>query len=141
MAIKTKSIKRQIVKKMLKWLLFSVLIALLPIMFNWIILVSRSSPSSLQDVIKQGELLLVIAALTASGLGEIIASGSYMAIGKIFASGGCVIILIFASLYYSYVSTTNYVLDSSIVSLTSLWLYVFAVISSGSCVALAEFKS
>ena len=127
--------------KLLKWLIFSVVIALLPIIFYSLQLLTRGLSPTLELVTSKGELLLISTAMAAGALGELITSQSDKKIFKIIAGGGSVIILLICSLYYADVAScilTNQAIQAEVVSRISIIGYCFSFISSGSCIFIAE---
>jgi len=129
------------ITKIVKWFIFSVIIALLPIIFNLLIVLSNGVAPSLEILTSRGELLLVAAGIAASAIGELIASGQNYMTPKLLAGGSCVIILSLASLYFAHISATiilGKTLDANVVSYTSMYLYIFAILSGASCIVLAE---
>jgi hypothetical protein len=91
--------------KLARWFVFSVLIALLPICFTYVYMLTDGKSPSLPDVLARGELLLISVALAADALGDLIASGPSNVGFKIAAGGGCLLTIVFASLYFAVVST------------------------------------
>jgi len=92
--------------------------------------------------VARGELVLIAAAITAAAVGELFGAGTNrFEIPKLFAGGAAIVILILASLYFADVSAVHQAgqkPDLAVVRTVSSWLFLFAVASSGSCVALAE---
>ena len=129
-------------EKVIRWLIFSVLIALLPIGFNYLSMKTKSIPTSLEIICAQGELLIVSAALNAAALGELFGSGpASLMIAKIIAGGVCVIILLLTSLWFADIAATillNKPLDANIIMKGSLFAFFGTVAASGSSVALSE---
>ena len=127
--------------KIIRWFTFSVIIALLPIFFNFLVMLITSTKPTLQGLLSHGELLLVSVCLAASALGEIIGSGSNFIRLKIVASGGCVITLTLSSLCFAFITALgilSHKFDIAIVTNMSISLYFFSVITSASCVYLGE---
>jgi len=130
-------------EKLIRWFLFGVVIALLPIIFNSLRLFTHGGSLTFGQLVGRGELLLVTAGISAKAIGELIGSSTSMKIPKIIAGGVSLVILALASLYFADVAATyanNQTLDLSVISRMSLILFLTAVVSGGSCVALAEVK-
>ena len=134
----------QMFNRLIRWCVFSVVIATLPIVFNYLIMVTRGAEATIITLTSRGELLLLAAGMTASAVGEIIGSGSNLLKLKIIAGGGCVIILMLAALYFAHVSAelnAGRTIQLSVVSNMSVLMFVFGIISSGSCIAIVELES
>lgn len=128
-------------QKIFRWLCFSVLVALTPIFFNYLGLLTMKLAPSLNKLLSNGELLLITASMTATAIGEIILSGRNKALMKISACFGCVICLLISALYFAFVSSLTAsakTFDPMIVSWVSIGLYIIAFISSTACVVLSE---
>jgi hypothetical protein len=117
---------------LLKWLIFSVILAVIPIGFTYIHLLTDGKPPTLPALIAHGELALISFILAADAVGDLIASGKEKQKRKIVCGGGCVLTAIAASLYFAHVSL-NSKADPNIVFSVSLWIFGFAVIASGMC--------
>jgi hypothetical protein len=134
-------------EKVLKWLMFSVLLALVPIAFGVLSYASRNSGLGLQvstaRILSHGELLLVASALCAAAVGESFGEGKKYRIPKLLSAGCAIIILLFSALYFAdasaaYLAEVEY--NENLVRTTSIYVFIAAVIASGSCIALAELK-
>jgi hypothetical protein len=129
--------------KLARWLLFGVLMALLPLAYNLLHVVTRGGKASVENLTGHGELLLVAAAISAAAIGELVASGPKAPIGKIVSGGGALLVLGFASLYFADVAwaeKTGEKLLASVVCNTSVVLFASAFVASLACVALSEVK-
>jgi hypothetical protein len=132
-----------IIEKLVKWIMFSVAVALLPLVFRFLQIVTRGQLPSIQDITSQGELLLISGAMAAAALGEIIMSNISHSILKIISGGFCVIMLLISSFYYADIASYSFnglALNKGIASEISIITYIFTLISSGSCIAVAEVE-
>lgn len=130
-------------EKLTRWFLFGVIVALLPVIFNYLHLRTRASSVSFDDIAGRGELLLVAAGIAATAIGDLLGSSASMKVPKIIAGGFSVIVLGLASLYFADVAAaylSNQNINAHIVSNTSLTLLLSAIVTGGSCIALAEVK-
>lgn len=121
--------------------MFSVFIALLPLLFNGLAAFGRQSAVTLSTMLGRGELLLISGAIAAAAIGEIIASGEDHKVRKLFAGGGCVLVLALTSLWFADISTAykaGTLIDEGVVAIGSLIIFLATIITSGSCVALSE---
>lgn len=131
------------VERLIRWFLFSVVVALLPIGFNLFRIVMRGGQASVEALTGHGELLLVAAAICATALGEIITDTSSRRIPKLVAVGASVIILVFASLSFADIAAgqaSGDKIESTRVAWSSLTVLFFAVLAGGSCIALTEVR-
>lgn len=128
-------------EKLVRWLIFSVVIALLPLAFNLLNIISQENTISFYLIFSHGELLLVSAAITATAIGELVASGKNKAIAKLISGGCCTVDLIVASYWFSLISTSismSIPVNSKMVAQGSIAIFLFSVLASGSCIALSE---
>ena len=91
-------------EKLVRWLVFSVAIALLPLAFNGLKVLGRGETLTFVSLCSRGELLLISAAISAAAIGELVGRGGGKAIPKLLAVGSCVIILALASWWFADVS-------------------------------------
>ncbi len=130
----------RLIERLVRWFIFSVTIALLPLMFNYFRLLGRGENPDMNLVVSRGELLIVSAAIAAGAVGELIASGRALAIPKLISGGGCILILFLASLWFADISVaaiSGQVIDARTVSVYSMYIFAFTVVSSGSSLVLA----
>ena len=81
------------VENLMRWFVFSVLVALLPLVLNALIVATDAEPFSLVQLVARGELLIIAAALCAGAIGDLIGRGTQRASAKIVAGGACVMLL------------------------------------------------
>jgi uncharacterized membrane protein len=55
-------------EKLVKWFLFSVVVALLPLIFAWLI----TAPKGISQAISKGELFIISATICAAAIGDLI---------------------------------------------------------------------
>jgi hypothetical protein len=134
-------------EKLIVWIFFSVGIALVPLAFAGLRLQTKKTPNAFSIVIARGELLLLIAALCGSSIGELIGSNESHKILKLISGGSSIIILLFSSLYFSFVSEyktasttqrTEENTEDGVIIRTSLILFCLAFVSCCSCVLLSK---
>lgn len=98
-------------EKLVRWCIFSVLLALVPIAFTALRLSTRTDSPPLAEsvvhVLARGDLLLIAALLSARASGEILGSGASYRVLKLIANGGATIILLFAALYFADVTAAQ----------------------------------
>ncbi len=128
-------------EKVLRWMIFSVVLALIPLLANALITVTFGASLTLTGMLEHGELLLIAAALSAAGAGELFGTSNTNKLKKITAGGGSILILLSAAIYFASISSAasmGALIDISMVSIVSIVFYVCALIASFSCVALSE---
>jgi hypothetical protein len=128
-------------EKVIRWLLFSVLIALLPLGFNAISLFTRGISVDLVNLVSRGELLLISTAICAAAVGELVPTGPALRISKIIVVGSTVIILIAASYYFADISAGYRLgekMDFNVIRDISLIAFISSVVSGALCVILGE---
>ncbi len=128
--------------RLLRWMLFSVLVALIPLLLRWVALLSQymgvSNASTL--VLARGELLLISTAIAADAIGDLVASSQRNRSAKILAAGFCVLSLLFSALWYA---TNSTIIDmggstnARIVAVGSVVVFVVTILAGGSCKWLA----
>nr|VFJ48057.1 MAG: hypothetical protein BECKDK2373B_GA0170837_101954 [Candidatus Kentron sp. DK] len=133
------------VAKLTRWFLFGAVIASLPIWFNlYRLIIPGSEPVMLLIAsCSHGEPLLVSAAISGAALGVLLGSGSRMLVAKAVAGLGCAVVLVLASIGFAYVAGNPdrvLPLDPESIALASLAMLSFGIVSSGSCIALAEYR-
>lgn len=128
-------------QRLIRWLIFSVIVALLPLAFNAFMILVTGKELSLLLICSNGELLIISAAISAAAIGELFSSNYPHQIPKYLAGGGCVISLCVASLMFAYIAgaaKSNVTLEGQVILNSSLIMFIFAILSSGSCIAIAE---
>lgn len=127
---------------LIRWLIFSVLLGLLPIAASLLRLLTRGDAPSVASLIAHGELLLPTASISAAAIGELLGSeGRRRTLGLI--SGGVATLVLMLSCFY-YAEVTGAVpgvrpLDSTIVSGISFSFYLCAVVAGAACRIIAGY--
>ncbi len=80
-------------EKLTRWCIFSVAISLLPLVTAWLGLLTGGHSATLSDILKNGALLLITAAISGVAIGEVVGSGGAHIRLKLLAGGGCVLVL------------------------------------------------
>jgi hypothetical protein len=129
--------------KLTRWTIFSVLLALVPLLVSALIRATRRQAADLDTILSNGELLLITVGLAGAAVGELIGSGRGVArpMRELISAGMSVVILVVSALYFADVAAAKaaaQVVDSPLIASVSLGVYVAALISSGACIALAE---
>jgi len=132
----------QIPRNFLRWFIFSVLVALVPLFITGVILITKETPPPiLLTVLGSGQLLLISTAIAADAIGDLICASIEYATLKIIAGGGCVIALMCGALWYA---ANSAMLEfgkpgrASTVTKGSLIIFLLTVISAGACKMLTQ---
>jgi len=125
-----------------RWLIFGVLLALVPLIFSWAAREMRSQPSGLDVVLANGELFLVTAAISGAAVGELVGvvRTTRQPFWEIVAGGCCLIVVVLSAHLFADISAvraTAATVDPQRVSTWSLWLYAIGLVASGSSVAIS----
>lgn len=129
--------------RLLRWFLFSVIISLVPLIFDGVLLWSRETPSRqiAVAVLAGGELLLISTAIAADAVGDLVGSGSTRTGLKLLVGGTCVISLLFAALWYaanSVLENTGQHANPHAVITGSAVVFICTVCAGASCKWLGE---
>ena len=128
----------------IQWLIFSVVIALLPLLCNLLRDIRKGDGIALVRLFSHGELLLVSAAISASSLGHLFgAKNPSNVLLNILAGGAGVGVLMVASFWFADVSAACHSnptesIDSKAICVGSIIVFVCAVAASSSCVLLGK---
>lgn len=122
------------------WLIFSVIIALMPIIFNvMVVTLVIESNTDIFTILAQGDFLIVSVAIGSEAIGRIVSSGQAHRTSRIIPMGGCFLLVIFSSLLFAYVSRPAEIpIIIENVSTISSVIFLMTMIASGSSVVLAE---
>ena len=124
-----------------KWFVFSVCIALMPIIFSFIVLSIQRNNVSLASLLGRGELLILASALCAAALGDLLMSKKAKPWARLICGGSTLLSLVMSSLLFAAIAGTpakGQELDLVLVRDVSLWLFLLSLITCGSSVAVAE---
>jgi hypothetical protein len=95
----------EMLEKLLKWLLFSAIVSVVPLFSTYIILIIYSSKPSFVSIISRGELQLISVALLANGIGEVVTSGSIRKVFQILLAGVSTVFLLIISIWYGAITS------------------------------------
>lgn len=129
------------VEKLVRWALFGVVIALLPIAFSGFKILHRGEAFDHSLLLSDGELLLVSAGIAAAAIGEIVASGANAKILKVVCGAGATALLMISSFSFADIASLSPTLsDGAAIAAESLWIFAFTVLSGASCIILSEVR-
>lgn len=125
--------------RVLKWVLFSVLFSLLPIIFDYIIAIGpHKGLPDIADVLSHGELCIVGATLSGVAAGEIHnAKVKSENIGTSLFFGS-IISAILNGVLYTAIKTNAQAPENSAYYWTSILMFFFAVVIATSCISVTE---
>jgi hypothetical protein len=136
--------------KIVRWLVFGVIISLVPILLVYTDLLLEKQPVTTEKLIGHGELIVIAWVLAAGAVGELIGSPAANPIAKIVFGGIALIVVIVATYYFGVVAEAQILATSpnapadavkllaeksaTIVDY-SRWFFIFSLIPSGICIA------
>jgi len=124
-----------------KWVAFSVVLALVPLLFSWIYGEIFGIDRTLESILATGELYLITAGLCAAGVGELVSATNERTKSRLVSGSITVVLLLLAALLFAAVSTPSGAPnppDTTVVMRTSLYLYGASVVASTVCAILAD---
>lgn len=124
-------------EKLTRWLIFNVMIALVPLSAGFLGLHLGRQVPSLHTLTARGELRLISSAIAAAAVGELIPAGRARATPKLCAGGSCILLVLLSSLFFSAIQARQDADPQSILSM-SLWLFAGTLLAGFSCVYLAH---
>lgn len=139
----TRSLVYPMLEALIQWIIFSVVIALLPLLFNLLRDIGKGEGINLVRLFSHGELLLVSAAISAGSLGHLFGAENPSSIPKVVSGGSCVVVLMIASFWFADISgawqsNPTLTLNSKAVCVGSIIIFTCAVFASSSCVLLGK---
>jgi hypothetical protein len=124
-------------QKLFSWLIFSVLLALLPFILGIINLSSRGINVDIVTLLGRGELLLISTTLCAIALGELFSIAKKSLVVQLAGGMSFIIISISSSLYAHLLMRGDEMISHNVVFM-SIGLFVLSVITSSVCIIMAE---
>lgn len=131
-------------EKITRWIIFDVVVALLPLAFNALRSITKTGTCTLEAVTGKGELLLIASALCAAAIGQLLASDQpKYKVRRLLAGGATTALLMLAALYFAFADDFPKVAAAAAIQrvcYVSITMFVFGVIASVSCLVIAEAK-
>lgn len=125
--------------KLARWLIFTVIFALVPLGVATLALLTYSKPFSLSAIAEHGELLLIATVIGGSAVGELIAPRTHRwPVRKIVCGGATLVLVITSGMWFAIIVSSAGTRNSDVVSFGSLAILIFTILSSAGCVALSE---
>ena len=130
---------------LLKWVIFGVIIALAPLGASFLNAVTDETSSAWltvgKQVLAEGELLLIAAAIAADAIGDLIGSGRDDLTLKLLSGGACVLVVFVASLWYGHIAALVHAgktPQTNLVPVGSLLVLAGTVLATGVAKFVAE---
>jgi uncharacterized membrane protein len=131
-------------EKLLRWALFGVIFALLPITFNFLSAVTRNQAIAVSSLASHGELLLISVSISAAAAGELFGrEEGHMRSFRLFVVGMSFIIVCVASLWFADIASavrTNEAINEGAVAVGSGIIFLSSIMTAGCCIALSELR-
>lgn len=123
-------------EKLIRWFIFSVLIALTPLFMSYVGLRLDRKEPSLYLLTARGELLLISTTIASAAVGELLPGGRNQAVFKLVAGGSCMFLILLSSLSFAAIQARQNA-DIAAIFTMSVWLFGGTLLASLSAVYLA----
>ena len=127
-------------RKLVRWLVYTVVIALVPLLFTLLNLATYSKTVNLKAITEHGEMLLIASALGAGAIGEMFTAKVRLSFPQELCVGATLILVIVSSMWFASIASGAGSVNLNVVSFGSLTLLICVICSSGGCVYLSEAK-
>jgi hypothetical protein len=131
-------------ESLLRWSLFSVIFAVLPVAFNALSAATRGEVAGYETLVGRGELLLVSVGISAAAAGELFGQDERLLKStRLFLVGMSFITVCIASLWFADIANlvrTNEYHNQHIVALGSTVVFFCAIVTGACCMVLREMK-
>ena len=132
------------IHRIAKWFIFSVLMALVPLVALALSLLVHGVDVRLDLLTGRGELTIIAAALCARSVGELVGAESEAgSTPRIVVGGITLTLLLLSALHFADISSsyrTSTPINATTVSITSTILYISSILGGFSCLWLSESK-
>ncbi|MET7414029.1 hypothetical protein ACWD7B_20950 [Streptomyces rubiginosohelvolus] len=143
-SIDGESPREEALGKVIHWLFFGVIFAIMPILAGMLINVSRGEGVGFWELIGRGELLIVTAGLAAAAAGQILTkktpsrklTANLLAFGNIVIA--CLTSIVFANISSGFQSGDQ--IDQHAVGIQSLWFFGITFLTAGSSALIVELE-
>lgn len=124
----------------MKWFLFSVILALGPILLDAALTYGAARPVTRPYLLGNGQLLFPAVGLSAAAMGDLVLLGKNFSVVQVVAMVGALVVLTAACVYYALLSGAYLEPPDHRVISFSAYAYVGAVVCSGIGFLLAELE-
>ncbi|MEM6635548.1 MAG: hypothetical protein AAF667_06615 [Pseudomonadota bacterium] len=134
---------KKIFEKLSRWLIFSVAISLVPLIFAAISLASRGSSVELIAVIGNGELLIISTSMCAAAVGELFGAGQKYKYVQVILGGLAVLLLMLSALNFADIAAVRAAgsnVVSEVLRSTSIVIFLASVVVSCGCIVVSEIE-
>ena len=124
--------------KVVRWIIFEVIISVLPLGFAYVDLTMKAKDPTWAGVIGNGELLVIVWAISAGAIGELFGSDGRPLL-KVICGGLTLLVIISATHFFSAITearASNVKLDDAFVVSASVKLFIFSLAPSLACLAI-----
>ncbi|MGE5529145.1 MAG: hypothetical protein ACM3X6_08385 [Patescibacteria group bacterium] len=130
----------RVLSQIVKWLIFSVAIALAPLVCRLIVSGFWGQYLTVTELCCGGELFLISSTMATTAVGRLVATDKKLGTLKNVAAGCTLFLLLVSSFSFAFITANAGARPLIAVNVASSSYYVFAttVVSSGSCVIMAE---
>ena len=133
----------KLITKLMRWLVFSVLLAVAPLAGSFVTRMTRKLPTDLDAILANGELLLVTAGIVGAAVGELLGNQhtERRPVPEVIAGGASLLILFFCAVVFADTAAAkaaSQAIDGAAVTNFSLLMCGIGLASSASCVLLSE---
>jgi hypothetical protein len=129
---------------LIRWTMFSVAFAVLPVAYNGLSALTRGKPISYDALLQNGELLLVSAGVAASAAGELFGRQEHLLKNiRLFLVGMSFITVCVASLWFADIATAvraHELVDKQAIAQGSTLVFLCSVVCGGCCMALSRME-
>jgi hypothetical protein len=126
-------------RKLLRWVLYTVIIALIPLLFTLINLATYSRPLTLISVTEHGEMLLIASVLGAGAIGELLTTKTRpLSLAQELSLWATLVLVIVSSMWFAAIAAAGGIPNPNVVSWGSMVMLLCVIFSSGGCVYLSE---
>ncbi len=125
--------------KLANWLMFGVLLALVPIIFDYLITYMSTGSNEISIFLSKGELFIVSVAISANACGSYIASKTDSYGLKPLITGSSIILIIISSLLFAAISTAyGQSYDPVKIQFISVLMFLLNLGASAGCILLGD---
>lgn len=126
------------IQRLRKWLLFTVLIGLVPFLFVGFQALLDHRPLRLELFFAKGELLLLCCMLSATAFGDLLDTPKHLAVYRDFVGFFAAMVVLVAAWGFGECGTASGLSNPALVARWSIWMFIISVITGGSAVMLRD---
>lgn len=129
------------IENVFEWFIFSVVFALTPIALNAIVSLISGQSITTPALLSRGELLLVSTSISADAAGKLIGAGQKERLLKLFAAGGCMLIVFLASFLFATIASSSIeAFNIERIAKISIFVFFLTMLAGTFSVILSEMK-